>query len=1231
MDKFRRYLQVLVLPFFLLSSQVGRAAPIAIAQEPLFLGGVIDPNIMFILDDSGSMQFESLPDDGWTRFIYPHATSVYGGADYDNRSPAFVSETKDFYGNVLYTDTLGSYSAWSRSNAVNKLYYNPETTYTPWVNSDGAPMADATPSCAYHNPVNTSAGCRNLTAYNKWYNEWWFSDSDIHTLDRNTGTTRRNGWQTFWPAIYYQYKGSGSLWDISSYVPVEIKSSVATYSDAYSDRSGRTDCAAAPSCTYAEEIQNFANWYTYYRSRVLLARNGIGKAFAAQATGLRVGFAAINHGSDTVDGFSSPGAIIDGLRPFSGTDRVNFFSTLYGHTIPKEGTPLRRALDAVGQYYEWKDNRGPWGKTPGTDDSTAHYECRQSFAVLMTDGYWNGFAPWTLPAQGNVDNASGPTITSPEGDSYHYTPAHPYLDAWSATLADVAMYYWYRDLQDGLDNKVPTSASDPAFWQHMVTYTVGLGVAGNLNPDTDLSALTGDPTKSPPIAPTMFWPQPTTSTDQENVDDLWHAALNSRGEFFSADDPEAFASQLENVLSSIGRRVSSAAAIATNSTRLNSTTFIYQARFDSTDWHGQLLAYQVDQNTADIAGMEAWDAGTLMPAAASRTILTHDSTLNSGAGGGADFVWADLNTAEQTYLIDGGTTADGQARLAYLRGDQSNELKNSGTYRNRTVVLGDIVNSDPWYVGQQNFGYHILPGTEGSSYLTFRASSAYLNRSKIIYVGANDGMIHAFDAATGVEKFAYVPEAVFPKLADLTDPNYGHRYFVDGSPKAGDAYVGSAWKTVLVGTLGGGGKAVFALDVTAPDSMTSDKVMWEITDTTAATIDGDGNSMLGYTMGQASIARMANGHWAVIFGNGYNSASNRAVLFIKDLEDGTLIALDTKVGDPTNPNGLATPTAVDENSDGIVDAIFAGDLRGNVWHFDVSDVSTGQWKSAYKSGNDPAPVFTALDPSGNRQPITSKIEVGAHPVSGVMLYFGTGKYIETSDVTSNGIQTLYGVLDDGATVSGRSVLQKQEILLNTTQDYTTPSNTTETYNLRVTTENPVDYTADGLDQKGWYMDLVAPASLSLDADGNPVVGAYTQEGERVVANPILREGRILFTTMIPDANPCNFGGTSWSADLTAIDGARPAISPYDLNNDGSFDSEDYVQVSWDVNGDGIVDENDKVAASGKQSKVGITKTPAIIRVADREFRYAGGSEGGIERTTGARTAVTGRQSWKQIQ
>jgi len=1057
----KKLLQVVgFAPIFVLS-QPTYATDLNISQAPLFLGGTIAPNIMLILDDSGSMHWENLPEDNWTYFVYPRASDVYGTSDYTNYVVGF--------------DDSASYNVRVRSNHSNKLYYNPATTYTPWVTSAGASMGDASTTCAPHNPYKTSAGCRNLTV-NNTQSAYWDSYDGLAAgfIPANITTS---GWEsrTFWPAVYYRYTGTAGdeaqEWTASNYTKVEIKSTTTSYTDG--DRSGRTDCAAAPTCTYAEEIQNFANWYTYYRSRILLARNGIGKAFASQSGGIRVGFAALNKGSATIDGVSSPGALVKGVRAFSGTDRTDFFDTLYGYAIGTGSTPSRRALDDIGQYFQRADDRGPWGETPGTVDTTPHRECRLSFTVLMTDGYWNSSAASTSGAAANVDNASGSVITGPEGQSYQYLAANPYSDSWTGTLADVAMYYWNRDLRGDLDNEVPTSVVDEAFWQHMVTYTVGLGVTGTLDPASDLAALT---------AGTQSWPQASSGNTGPNIDDLWHAAVNSRGEYFSASDPEQFASTLEATLSSIGQRVSSAAAIATNSTRLNSSTFVYQARFDSTDWHGQFLAYYVDPNNGDVATTPTWDARSVIPAHSSRTILTYDPTANSGAGGGANFLWANLNATQKTQLKNGGSDTDGQNRLGWLRGDPSNEQRSGGVLRNRTNgVLGDIVNSDPWRVAQDNFGYHILPGNEGSSYITYRASSAYQTRSKVIYLGSNDGMLHAFDAGTwnsstqsfdqgtGAEKFAYVPNTVFANLHELTDPNYGsnpaHRYFVDGPSRASDAYVGGAWKTVLVGTLGGGGKGVFALDVTNPDSMDASKVMWELTDATD----------LGYTLGQPTVARMANGHWAAIFGNGYNSASGKAILFIKDLEDGTVYKLDTAAGDSVNKNGLSTPTAIDINNDGIVDAIYAGDLKGNLWKFAVSDTDATQWDIAYQSGSPaaPAPLFTATDGSSNAQPITAKVDVGAHPNGGVLVYFGTGKYIEVSDVSSTDVQTLYAIWDDGVAVAGRSSLAPQEIILETTGTFTDPSSTTLSSSVRVTTNNPVNYSATGTnpDRKGWYMDL----------------------------------------------------------------------------------------------------------------------------------------------------------------
>ncbi|HZC03128.1 MAG TPA: PilC/PilY family type IV pilus protein, partial [Gammaproteobacteria bacterium] len=226
----------------------------------------------------------------------------------------------------------------------------------------------------------------------------------------------------------------------------------------------------------------------------------------------------------------------------------------------------------------------------------------------------------------------------------------------------------------------------------------------------------------------------------------------------------------------------------------------------------------------------------------------------------------------------------------------------SGPFRKRSILLGDIINSDPWFVGTENFGYHRLPSPEGPVYTTFRNGSSYTGRRKMVYVGANDGMLHGFDAANdttngGKEIFAYIPDAIIGKLSKLTDPTYGattnpHQYFVDGAPKAGDAYINGAWKTLLAGTLGAGGKGVFVLDVTNPDGFDATDVLWEVTDTT-----GPEYADLGYTLPQPSIVRLANGDWGVIVANGYDSASKKAVLYILDAENGSIIKkFDTLVG-----------------------------------------------------------------------------------------------------------------------------------------------------------------------------------------------------------------------------------------------------------------------------------------------------------------------------------------------
>jgi type IV pilus assembly protein PilY1 len=1169
------------------------ATALNLTPVPLYLGGSVEPNIMFTLDDSGSMHWEYMPDDGWTYFVYPPADDVYGTSNYGKYLPVFSDIT---------------YSVRTRSSHINKLYYNPTVTYVPWSASTGISMGDVAITCAAHNPANTGIGCRDLTVSNTEEARWETYNGDGTTFP-GAITTENDVTKSFWPAVYYNYV-AGDDWTVASYQKVEIRTTTPTYVGG----ANREDCVAAPTCTYAEEIQNFANWYTYYRSRVLTARGGTGRAFARQGTNMRVGFSAINQGAETVDGVASTSALIQGVRPFSGADRTSFFTNLYGHSIPTSGTPLRSALNSVGSYYERSDNQGPWSETPGTTNAASHLSCRQSYNILMTDGYWNG----SDPVVGNSDNTDGSVISGPDDPDFQYLATNPYKDDWSNSLADVGMDFWKRDLRSTLENNVPTNAADDAFWQHMVNFTVGLGVDGSLDPAAALTGLTDGST---------LWPDPTT-TAPAKIDDLWHTAVNSRGAFFSASDPDTFADSLSDILSSISDRTSAASAVAVNSGTITGTTKLYQARFNSGDWTGQLLAFpiNIDGSLATVA----WDAADLIPVANDRKIITFDGT------DGQPFRWANITPSQQSLL-------GSQAILNYLRGDQSGEGTNGGTFRNRNSLLGDIVNSSPTYVGAPNLRY---PDNWGSGadenavlYSAFKSSKS--SRQDLLYVGSNDGQLHAFNADTGVEQFAYVPSFIFSDLADVADINYNHQYLVDGSATVVDVFYDEnsdgtgEWHSVLVSGLRGGAQGVFALDVTDPTDFNTEtagatKVLWEFTDA-----DDDD---LGYVYGPPSVVRLTTGKWAAVFSGGYNntfdndstnndSSSGNAVLYIVDIEDGSLIKkFDTKIGstdDPTGnnrPNGLSQPSVIDFDGDYIADAIYAGDLFGNVWKIDISGNAVGNWKFAYKTGSNPDPIYTACAAAtcsaSNHQPITTQLKVKTHPLlTGYLVVFGTGKYIEVGDNIASGqtTQSVYGIWDrveSTLTAFDRDDLLEQEIIFEVSQY-------SELF--RVITDNSITWHNGTSGHLGWFLDLY-----------NTQSGNTNNYGERQISNTIIRNDRLIFSTLIPLDDPCDFGGTGVLMEIDVNTGARLPFSPFDLNGDGVFSSDDYVQVGTDADGNAIY-----APVSGKYSKDGIISQPTIVNVAgggNVEIIYNNTGDGNVDETVGnSGPSDVGRQSWRQLE
>jgi len=1173
-------------------------AQVNIAQTPLFLTSSADPNIMFILDDSGSMHWEITPDDYiLPYFVFRRIPGLYGAGDYINYVASVRYDAANF-------DERTSARA-LRSPAVNRSYYDPAVTYRPWARADGTSFPNASPTAAPHHPVRTGLGTRNLTV-NTTESAFWVHRNS--TGGAFCSVVCGENALTHYPAVYFRHNG-GAIWDAANYTQVNIIATTASYTG--DGRINRTDAGcAAGTCSYAAEIQNFANWYTYYRSRMLASQAGIGRAFSTQPEEMRVGFGAINKGATVVDGRADTSTIIRGVRPFAGANRTSFFTELYEGIWPPAGTPLRKALDDAGQYFSRADNRGPWGQAPGTDNATAHLTCRQSYTILMTDGYWNDAAAATAAARENVDGSAGSTITGPNGQSFTYSPGTPFTDAHADTLADIAMYYWNRDLRPDLANRVPISNLNPAFWQHMVTYGVGLGVTGSINPDTAFSAITSDPPGA------VDWPNPTSS-NAAKLDDLLHAAVNSRGGFFSAADPETFARELTEVLRSIVARVEgSGTAAAASSALLQEGSLLYNASFRSTDWSGTIVAKALDPQTGQPATDVTWDAEQRL---STREPGTRDILTRTEGGTAVALEFANLGTAQRNALAVNPPGAPASAatatdRVNWLRGFENGELR-SRTVRVGTADVirrvGDIIGSDPQFLSKRDFGYSLLGGTEGSSYRSFRATTAYRNRPDALLVGSNGGMFHGFNAATGRELFAFVPsELLLPtgsnthaQINELMRPDYAHRYYVDGAAAVSDVYTGGNWRTVVVGTMGAGGRTVFALDVTRPDNMTTGRVLWEFKHANTdcvANPNGTSGSLacrdIGYGVTKPRIVRLNNGRWAAVFGNGYNSAGHRARMMAVDLATGRLLYNITMPdgASASLPNGMGPVETTDwpANDLSLANA-YAGDLLGNVWRVNFRTTTPTVTR-----------LFSAVDASGQRQPITSRPRIALKPdtASDVVVLFGTGSFFRVGDdaTASPQIQTMYGIFDSASTaVTGtlRSELRSQTITTNAA-DVTVEGVTYPPGRLRYFSTNQLQ-----ADDKGWRVDL--------NVDGFAI-------GERVISEATFPSGsvqnRVRFSTLIPDSDACGSGRLGALMDFDLLSGGR------------------YSAPVFDLTGDGLINSDDTPPSGGNPSGIGGTQGETIIPVRKPDGNTEGIYDGSGNRVIdGANEAgPAGRQSWRQL-
>ncbi|MDE2024282.1 MAG: hypothetical protein KGJ18_08740 [Gammaproteobacteria bacterium] len=1175
--------------------------------------------------------------------------------------------------------------AWARSPDFNNAYFNPGVTYTPWLNSNGTPVytafdaqGDINPQAAPYDPFLNPGTTLNLTSIlggpsgsttaptgpefmlqqgmtlpvgtvvwnpngNSGTGVWQtilisdpipdiaFKNGTYVVGTNNDGSTQAQYLAiAYFPATFW-LKATDSLPGNYGYTGVPLAGTGPAGEPMLGYEIKPANFASA--AQYNAALQNFANWFSYYRKRHLALRASLSQTFLGLSN-MRVSCAYMDSNSSgcPVQGSGTNLTMYD-LN--SAAQKATFFSNFFNNN-GSGGTPTWQLLNYIGQQFQRTDSSAPITQA-----------CQKNFGIIFTDGYANYPYP-SVSSIGDLDSTS----SAPYG-SLGFGAA-PYSDGVSGTLGDLATYYYANNLRPGLtagqvtpDSACGTPNAPPGLDcnknLHMDTYAVTLvqqGLVWNVN----LPA-TQNPFQNPP-------PWPTGSAFQNRsptgIDDLWHATLDSRGQMFAAQTPQLIAQQLQQVLNSIASRTSSAAAIATNSTRLDTNTFIYQARFKTTDWSGQLLAFKVNPD-GSIAANATWDAAQQIPGAASRNIATwNPSGGTSGTGAGAAFEWNTLSSAQQTALnLNPGTgTADGLGadRVTWLRGGS---VPSTDGFRTRSSPLGDIVNSNPLFVQDSNFGYNNAPVTVNSINVGQSSYSQYfvsnLNRQPVIYVGANDGMLHAFNANTGQEMFAFVPSTVIPALNKLMAPNYSanHQFYVDGTPTIGDAFNGTSWGTYLVGSTGAGGTGVFALNVTNPGSNTevnaSSWVMWGVNNGTTCPyqyyvngtlVSGTSTSMcfadMGYSIPRASIALMNNGQYVAIVSNGFDSATGAAALFIINLFNGHLIA-EIKIPGVTS-DGLAAAVPVDTNqpADRVANYIYAGDVQGNLWKFDVTSTNPSNWCVSNNSGGcikstatTATPLFKAVDALGNPQPITVRPVVGLSNNSTPQIYFGTGKYFETGDnvvPSSPQVQTFYSVIDGGTGAITRSQLLQQQIL--TTQQVTVNGITST---IRVTTNNPTTSSPPGgpsaMTQPGWYMDL-------LNQPG------ATGTGEMVISPAELDNGRVVFTTLIPNTNPCGFGGTSFLMELNALTGARLDTSPFDMNGDGHFTNGDFVTVTVTVGG---VSQTLTVPVSGLQSTVGIIQTPAIISASSVEYKFASGSTGQIMSVTESTGSGNGRQSWVQLQ
>lgn len=1066
--QFRQLVFVLLLAAII----TPQAGAVDIEDQPIQSASIIKPNLMFILDDSGSMVLTHMPDT---------ANEV----------------TRNCYKNSWY----------------NTIYYNPSIKYDPPKDALGASFPAQSFTSAERNGFNTAGANVNLSSS-------FISFYSVYFLGTST--------QAAVPAYYYVYNNATGTPPLptngckadANYVKITVSSTscATTY--------GRT-CP-----TGTDERVNFANWFSYYSTRMLMMKSGVSTAFSSIGDKYRVGFSSL-WGNDYDN--NGPSFNFVPVSDFDGTQKNTWYTRLYD-VREYNGTPLHAALTRAGNYYS---GTNPFGSSP----DPVQYSCQKNFAILSTDGYWNtqagsGINPATYP--GNWDRTVPASMPIKQGESAYNSAntglvegaifPRPYYEGPTVdtdSLADVAMKYWVSDLRTtgaNAPNNVAVSASDPAYWQHMNTITIGLGVDGTLAYPSALTAIANG---------TANWPN-AAADSATAIDDLWHAAVNGRGNYYKATDPTSLSAGLAGAL----RAITDASffgvgpSVSTNNLGISDNTDFtqYFSSYKIIDWSGDVQKFNVDRATGVKTGTALWSASRQLDAQypfggsqwQSRKIVT-----KTPDGTTIDFAYANLDSTTDLDTATAGLQTQQSALcfkatptglcvvndtkvVDYLRGDSTYEGDYGITgkyFRNRKDIaettyhkrnlLGDIVNFAPVYVAAD---YREYLDSSDHDYSAYQAMT--LSRAKTVYVGANDGMVHALDAANGNELWAYIPSFLIRNENDTAtparenglrslsyqdngDPSFSHHFYVNGQSEVGAVnfnHVGTNvqgatgdWHTILVGGLGKGGKGYFAIDVTNQTTDPTTKILWEFPNATSPV-----TGQMGYSFGRPVIAKTHQYGWVVMLPSGYNNVDGKGYVFVLNAKTGALLeTLDTGVAAP----GLAyIAPYLPSYSNAYVEQVYGGDLNGNLWRFDFGATPL-------------SPRVSKIFTSSSATPITTEPTIAIDGNTGNRwLFLGTGQYLNAADRATTGTQYLVALRDGSGSA---------------------PASTTAATLTALTVVSDV-LTGVAEPTVGWKVAL------------NSGCATGTGGSQRVAtAKPQADLRTVLFSTMVPGDDPCSPGACGY--------------------------------------------------------------------------------------------------------